>query len=69
MNRTVMPVTCGKRQRHSMIAILLTSVLLVESCNPGRGPHPSRQSSRPRSSGSSRRTGPTSRGNPDIVDA
>ena len=40
MNRTGMPVTCGKRQRHSMIAILLTSVLLVESCNPGRGPAP-----------------------------
>ena len=40
MNRTLMPVTCHKRQRHSMIAILLTSALLVESCNPGRGPAP-----------------------------
>ena len=36
MNRTGVPVTSGKRQRHSMIAILLTSVLLVESCSPGR---------------------------------
>jgi len=33
MNRTM-------RQRHSMIAILLTSALLVESCNPGRAPAP-----------------------------
>ena len=39
MNRKV-PVACGKRQRHSMIAILLTSILLVESCNPGTGPAP-----------------------------
>ena len=40
MNGTVMRVTCDRRQHHSLLAILLVSVFLIESCKSEKGPAP-----------------------------